>query len=149
MSASTSKLPRSTRFPLTPSRVNRLTLLTVVIFVAALLRVAALLVAENTTPVIIDGEQFTPAPVPIAASLIVAGALAVIYGVVLVGLRQRREWSRTFGTIVTGAAVLNAAGSAFGVGNPITALLVFANVLVAGAGIAWIYVAWWNPSVRK
>lgn len=146
MSASVSKLPRSTRFPLTPARVNRLTLLTLVIFVAGLLRGIALLIAENETAVIIDGQEFMPPPVPIPALLVAAGILAAIYAVVVFGLRRRREWSRTLGTIITGSAVLGAAASAIGLGNPITTLLVLANVFVVGAGIAWIYVAWWNPS---
>jgi hypothetical protein len=149
MSDPATSTPRSVRFPLTPARARRLIVLTLAVFVATVLRAIALFLAENQTPVIIDGEPFTPIPVPVP--VLVAGTVivALIYGIVLLGLLKHKEWSRTLGTIITGAAVLGGAGSALGFGNPITTPLVLGNVLVMGTGIVWIYVAWWNRRPQK
>lgn len=148
MSDSASKTPRFLRVPLTPARVKRLILLTLLAFGVSALRGVILAVTGNETPVIIDGEAYTPIPVPLWAVVITIGVLAVFFGVVIYGLRKRHEWSRTLGTIVNGAAVLGAAGSALGAGNPITTLIVLSNVLVMGVGVTWIYVAWWNREPR-
>jgi hypothetical protein len=149
MSDQATKIPRSVRYPLTPARSRRLTLVTVTMFVAAVLRGIALFFAENETPVTYEGETFTPVPVPVPALVIATVVLAAIYGIVLLGLRRQREWSRTLGTIITGAAVLGGAASALGLGNSITTPLVLTNVLVVGTGIVWIYLAWWNHGGKK
>jgi hypothetical protein len=149
MSDPATSIPRSVRFPLTPARARRLIVVTVAVFIATVLRAIALFVAENQTPVIIDGQAFTPIPVPVTVLVIGTVVVAVVYAIVLLGLLRHKEWSRTLGTIITGAAVLGGAGSALGLGNPITTLLVLANVLVMGTGIVWIYVAWWNRRPQK
>jgi hypothetical protein len=122
--------------------------LTLVGFGVSTFRGAILAFASNETPVIIDGESYTPTPVPLWVVVVTIGVMALFYGVVLYGLRKRQEWSRTLGTIVNGVAVLGGAGSAFGLGSPISTLLVLANVVVVGVGIRWIYVAWWNRESR-